>query len=53
MSYNVVSLFTKTRITEACEVIRKRLENAKTLKVKKRTNLNVNSIMELLIFVLC
>ena len=50
VSYNVVSLFTKTPIKEACEIIRKRLENDKTLK--KRTNLNVDDIMELLKFVL-
>ena len=35
VSYDVVSLFTKTPIKEACEIIRKRLENDKTLK--KRT----------------
>ena len=50
MLYDVVSLFTKTQIKEACEIIRKRLENDKTLK--KRTNLNVDDIMELLKFVL-
>ena len=50
MSYDVVSLFTKTPIKEACEIIRKRLENDKTLK--KRTNLDVDNIMELLKFVL-
>ena len=50
MSYDVVSLFTKTPIKEACEIITKRLENDKTLK--KRTNLNVDDIMELLKFVL-
>ena len=50
VSYDVVSLFTKTPIKEACEIIRKRLQNDKTLK--KRTNLNVNDIMELLKFVL-
>ncbi|KAI0232255.1 hypothetical protein LSAT2_017403, partial [Lamellibrachia satsuma] len=50
VSYDVVSLFTKTPIKEACEIIRKRLENDKTLK--KRTNLNVDDIMELLKFVL-
>ena len=48
VSYDVVSLFTKTPIKEACEIIRKRLENDKTLK--KRTNLNVDDIMELLKF---
>ena len=50
VSYDVVSLFTKTPIKETCEIIRKRLENDKTLK--KRTNVNVDDIMELLIFVL-
>ena len=50
MSYDVVSLFTKTPTKEACEIIRKRLENDKTLK--KRTHLNVDDIMELLKFVL-
>ena len=50
MSYDVVSLFTKTMIKEACEIITKGLENDKTLK--KRTNLNVDDIMELLKFVL-
>ena len=50
VSYDVVSLFTKTPIKEACEIIRKRLENDKTLK--KRINLNVDDIMELLKFVL-
>ena len=49
-SYDVVSLFTKTPFKEAREIIRKRLENDKTLK--KRTNLNVDDIMELLKFVL-
>ena len=43
-------LFTKTPIKEACEVIRKRLESDKTLK--KRTNLTIDDIMELLKFVL-
>ena len=37
-------------IKEACEVIRKRLENDETLK--KRTNLNVDNFTELLTFVL-
>ena len=50
MSYDVVLLFMKTPIKEACEIIRKRLENDK--KLKKRTNLNVDDIMELLKFVL-
>ena len=50
LSYDVMSLFTKTPIKEACEIIRKRLENDK--KLKKRTNLNVDDIMELLKFVL-
>ena len=48
--YDVVSLFTKTPIKEAYEVIRKRLEKDKTLK--KRTNLNVDYFMEPLTFVL-
>ena len=50
VSYDVVSLFTKTPIKEACEIIRKSLENDKTQK--KRTYLNVDDIMELLKFVL-
>ena len=50
MSYDVVSLFTKTPIKEECEIITKRLENDKTLK--KITNLNIDDIMELLKFVL-
>ena len=50
MSYDVVSLFTKIPIKDACVVIRKRLENDKTQK--ERTNLNVGNVMELLIFVL-
>ena len=50
MSYDVVLLFMKTPIKEACDIIRKRLENDKTLK--KRINLNVDNIMELLKFVL-
>ena len=50
MSSYDVSLFTKTPIKEACGIITKRLENDKTLK--KRTNLNVDDIMELLKFVL-
>ena len=37
VSYDGVSLYTKTPRKEACEIIRKRLENDKTLK--KRTNL--------------
>jgi len=40
----------KTPIREACEVMKKRQENDKTLK--KKTNLNVYNIMELLIFIL-
>ena len=48
VSYDVVSLFTKTTIKEACKIIRK--DNDKTLK--KRSNLNVDDIMELLKFVL-
>ena len=40
----------KTPIKEACKIIRKRLENDKALK--KRINLNVDNIMELLKFVL-
>jgi len=50
VSYDVVSLFTKTPIKEACEVIRKRLEKDTTLK--KRTNLSIDSTVELLIFIL-
>ena len=46
VSYDVVSLFTKTPI----KIITKRLENDKTLQ--KRTNLNVDDIIELLKFVL-
>ena len=50
LSYDVVSLFTKTPLKEACEVIRKQMANNNTLK--KTTNLNVDNIMELLTFVL-
>lgn len=48
MSYDIVSLFMNTHIKEACDVIRKRLEHDKTLK--KRINLTVENIMELLKF---
>ena len=48
VSYDVMSLFTKTPITKAYKIISKRHD--KTLK--KRTNLNVDDIMELLKFVL-
>ena len=47
MSYGVMSLVTKTPIKGACDVTR---VNENT--VKKRTNLHVDNIMELLIFVL-
>ena len=50
MSYGAVSLLKKTPIKEACEVIRKRLENDKS--PKKRTTLKVDNVMELLTFVL-
>ena len=50
VSCDVVSLFTKTPIKEAFEIIRKRVENDKAQK--KRTNLNIDDIMELLKFVL-
>ena len=46
MSNDVVSQFTKTPVKETYEVIRERLENDKTLK--KRTNLKVDNIIELL-----
>ena len=47
---DVLSLFTKTPIKEACEIIRKRLENDKT--VQKRTNLSVDNMMEQLTSIL-
>ena len=50
VSYDVVSLFTKTPIEEAISTIKCRLENDKTLK--KRTNLNPCDIITLLKFVL-
>jgi hypothetical protein len=50
ISYDVVSLFTKTPIHGACQVIKRRLEKDNTLK--KRTNLLVEDVMRLLEFVL-
>ena len=50
VSYDVVSLFTKTPVDQSLKVARNRLENDK--KLKKRTKLSVNDIMELLTFVL-
>ena len=50
VSYDVVSLFTKTPITETCVMIRERLENAEMLK--NSANLKVDNITELLKFVL-
>ena len=49
-SHDVVSLFTNTPIPEAMDIIRKRLVSDKSLK--KRTNLQVDDIMQLLEFVL-
>ena len=50
MSYDVVSLLTKTPIIDACEVTRKISENDKTLK--KKTNPSIDNIMEVLTFIL-
>ena len=50
VSFDVVSLFTNTPIDKALEVIHERLEN--DTKLKDRTNLTVQDIMELLKFVL-
>ena len=49
ISHDVVSLFTNVPIPEALKIIRDRLE--KDEKLKDRTNLTVNDIMELLAFV--
>ena len=49
LSYDVVSLITNTPINETLDVIKKQLE-ANT-KLKLRTNLNVDDIMELLKFI--
>ena len=48
ISHDVVALFTKTPVDATLQIVRKRLETDKTLK--KRTNLSVNDIMELLTF---
>ncbi len=50
VSYDVVSLFTKTPIRQSLEVIQLRLTNDKTLK--KRMKLSVDDIMRLLKFAL-
>jgi len=49
VSHDVVSLFTNAPISEALEIIRNQLENDK--KLKDRTNLETDDIMELLEFV--
>ncbi len=49
-SHDVISLFTKTPIKEALDIIRQRLENDTTLK--DRTKLEVDDIINLLKFVL-
>ena len=49
-SHDVVSLFTNTPIKESLDIIKKRLMEDKDLK--KRTNLSVDSIIELLKFIL-
>ena len=50
VSYDVVSLFTKTPVDQSLQVARDRLENDR--KLKERTKLSVDDIMELLTFVL-
>ena len=50
ISYNLVTLFIKTPIKEACIVIREKLNKDKSLK--KRTKLPVDNIIQLLEFVL-
>ena len=50
VSHDVVSLFTNMPISEALEIIRNQLENDKRLK--DRTDLEIDDIMELLEFVL-
>ncbi len=50
VTFDVVWLFTKTSVERACEVIKERLMQDKTLK--KRTHLEVSDIMTLLRFVL-
>ena len=49
-SHDVVSLFTNTPINESLDVIKKRLQNDKSLK--QRTLLSVDDVIELLRFVL-
>ena len=49
LSHDVVSLFTNTPIDDTLHIIRKRLEEDSTLKL--RTTLQVEDIMELLQFV--
>jgi hypothetical protein len=49
VSFDVTSLFTKTPIPQALEIIRQRLVQDKTLK--QRTNLTVEDIMQLLTFI--
>ena len=48
VSHDVVNLFTKTPVDPTLKIVRKRLEADKTLK--KRTQLTVDNIMELLTF---
>ena len=48
-SHDVVSLFTKTPIQETLTIIRERLE--KNQDLKKRTNLEVDYIMDLTEFI--
>ena len=50
VSFDVVSLFTKTLVMGILDVIKNRLEKDKTLK--KRTNMDVEDILSLLQFVL-
>jgi len=47
--HDVVLLFTNTPVSEVLEIIRNQLENDKRLK--GRTNLEIDNIMELLEFV--
>ena len=49
LSHDVVSLFTNTPINETLDIIKKQLEV--NTKLKLRTNLNVDDIIELLKFI--
>ena len=49
ISHDVVSLFTKTPVQATLEIVRRRLQDDRTLP--ERTNINVEDIMELLTFV--